>query len=126
MSRVPPSQAFRGSSHDIESQPLATPEAEWFEEADVSTERLPSYGEAITDTPPSSRNPHEPDVFRPQPRPVIEQMTLGTPSPQRVSPWKHKVTDKSLLNFSPCLLAPLVALTIGACFRFVSRFHDDG
>ena len=121
MSRVPPSQGFRGSSHDIESQPLATPNADWFEEdADISSERLPSYGEAVTNPPPSSQDPTEPHVFRPQPRPVVEQMDLDSPARQRVRPWgKHKITDKSLLNFSPCLLAPIIALTIGAIFRSV-------
>lgn len=120
MSRVPPSQAFRESSHDIESQPLARPDDEWFEEADVSTERLPSYGEAINDPPPPSNEPHEPHVFRPQPRPAVEQMNVESPSRQRVRPWKRNVSDKSLLNFAPCLLAPMIALTIGACFRSIS------
>jgi len=120
MSRVLPSRGFRGSSHDIESQPLASPEADWFEEADVSNERLPSYGEAITDPPPSSDDAHEPHDFRPQARPAVEPMSVESPSRQRVRPWKHKVTDKSILNFAPCLLAPLIALTIGAAFRSLS------
>lgn len=122
MSRVPPSKRFRGSSNDIEGQPLSTPNAEWFEEdADISTERLPSYGEAVTDPPPSSQDPREPHVFRPQPRPAVEQMDMDSPPRQRIRPWgKHKITDKSLLNFSPCLLAPMIALAIGAIFRSVS------
>src|SRR5277367_5141393 len=98
------------------------PPSEWFEEdADISTERLPSYGEAVTDPPPSSQDPREPHVFRPQPLPAVEQMDMDSPPRHRLRPWgKPNITDKSLLNFSPCLLAPMIALAIGAIFRSVS------
>ena|SRR5947207_1441817 len=116
MSRPSPFQRYGNGREDIETVPLAGAGATepWYEERDLTDERLPTYGEAVSDrTNPSSGRQIAPSDGLPR-----AQMTLASSRPSR--PWRsNNISKKSLYNFSPCLLGPLIALILGAIFRFI-------
>jgi hypothetical protein len=114
MSRALPFGRYGTSRDDVENAPLATTTTTeaWYEERDLSDEVLPSYSEALADRT-STRGQQSTNSTRQPPR---EQMQISTP--RRTQPWTMgEFSQKSLLNMSPCLLAPLIALFMGAIFR---------
>jgi hypothetical protein len=114
MSRTPPFPRYGTPREDSETAPLAATREAWYEERDLSDEVLPSYGEAIADRANTRQ------TTRAQ-RPAREQMVMATPG-RRGSRTLKDISQKSLLNMSPCLLAPVIALIMGAIFRYSS--HD--
>jgi len=120
MSRPPPFGRYGASRDDVESAPLATTATTeaWYEERDLGDEVLPSYGQAVADR----RNERRQQSTNTTRQPQLEQMELSTPR-QRQSRALSAISQKSLLNMSPCLLAPLIALFMGAIFRFFSSHY---
>src|SRR5437667_9260215 len=120
MSRPSPFQRYRTQRDDSESVPLAgateVPEA-WYEERDLTDERLPTYGEAVHHNRRTTSSQPPAAATSTGEHPPREQMVLSS---SRQSGRTLNVTQKSLLNFSPCLLAPIIALILGTLFRFDS------
>lgn len=114
MSREYPFQRFGTQRDDIETLPFARTTEAWYEERDLGDEGLPSYSEAIANRPIT---PSQQSITATQQQRPHEQMTLATP-PQSGSQTLSSMSGKSLRNFSPCLLAPVIALVMGAVFRY--------
>jgi len=118
MSRPSPFQRYGSGREDVETVPLAGAGVteQWYEERDLTDERLPTYREAVADR----RNPASRIQIAASdgPQPPRDQMTLASSRPAR-SRRSIGISKKSLFNFSPCLLAPIIALILGAIFRFI-------
>ena len=122
MSRPSPFQRYGNGREDVETVPLAgagVTEA-WYEERDLTDERLPTYGEAVADrrtTAPRVQIAASDDL-----QPARDQMTLA--SSRQARPWRSSnISKKSLYNVSPCLLGPVIALVLGTIFRFISDIY---
>lgn len=118
MSRPSPFQRYGSGREDVESVPLAGADATepWYQERDLTDERLPTYGEAIADERTSASRVQI--AASDEPQPPRDQMSLASSRPAR--PRRSiDISKKSLLNFSPCLLAPVIALILGAIFWFI-------
>jgi hypothetical protein len=120
MSRPLPFQRNETQVEEVERVPLATDayQPEWPDEHDLGDEPLPSYSEAV-----AQRGGTRPGQRRIAPPPPFEQMARERPT-QRRSLFNNPLTAKKPGRLQLCLIVPIIALFIGAIFRFLSQFYD--
>jgi len=119
MTRPPPFRRHGTEPDDVEAIPLSSAEPlseQWYQERDLTDERLPTYSEALADPPPAHSSIPATNIaydhgieMRPG---AATQPELGT---GRRPVNQH--SQKRLYNVAPCLLGPLIALILSTVFR---------
>ena len=117
MSNPSPFVRYRTEGQESEIVPLATETSNWLEERDLGDERLPTYGEAIAADKPT--RPPNPAVFE-----AITPYQAGTIPESRSQRRRFRRRDRqgtaSLRILSPCMLGPMLALSLVATIRFLA------
>jgi len=123
MSRPPRFRRYGTEQDDVETIPLSSPEPSsepWYQERDLTDERLPTYNEALADAPPAhssipAANTAYDHGIEMQPSAPAAAMQPALGAGRRPI---DQLSQKRLYNMSPCLLAPLITLIIGTIFGF--------